>query len=392
MAEKSQPETRGPVDWVLLGATAALLALGLMLVYSSSSDLGYRLEEDAAFFFKRQLRFLGIGLVAMFVAARFPYRRLTKLSLLIMVGTLVVLILLIVSPEGGRMLFGNSVSPVEIAKLAVIIYIGHWLSSKGEQLRKLPYGLLPFTIMVGVVTGLVVAQPDLSEALVIVVVSVAMFFVAGADLLQFAVGIVGGSAAFVFVIMRIPYAMDRILPYLEELRDPLQSSNDHLIQGLVALGSGGLVGTGPGSGRMKYQWLSAAHTDSIFAIAGEELGLVGCMLLVGLFGLVVYRGFRIATHSPDPFGRLLAVGISCWIGFQALINMAVVTGTIPFTGIALPFISLGGSSLISCMAGVGIMLNVSRDVRETRPALGTSGVRLGAGARRAPSAESGTVS
>jgi cell division protein FtsW len=271
------------------------------------------------------------------------------------------LLALIVVGE-GRLLVGNSVSPVELAKLAVVIYIGHWLSSKGELLRKVPYGLLPFTIMVGVVTGLVMAQPDISEAMVIVLVAVAMFFIAGADLLQFTIGITGGIAAFVLVVRQVGPAMERLEPFFKYWQDPLSSDNPQLVQGLVALGSGGLLGLGPGNGRMKNLWLPAAHTDSIFAILGEELGLVGCLAVVGLFAILTFRGLMIARRAPDTFGSLLAVGVTCWIAFQALVNLLVVTGTMPFTGIALPFISLGGSSLVTCMVGVGILLSVSRAV------------------------------
>ncbi|MEJ2208313.1 MAG: FtsW/RodA/SpoVE family cell cycle protein [Anaerolineae bacterium] len=359
MAKKSTTYELGAPDWTLLGATAGLIALGLMMVYSSTSDLGYREWGDPAYFFKRQLIWLVIGLVVMFAAIRFPYQYWMKLSILIMAGTLLVLLLMVVL-DLGRLLFGQSFSPVELAKLAMIIYIGHWLSTKEGKLGTLPYGLLPFTIMVGVLTGLVVAQPDISEAMVIVLVAVAMFFLAGADVLQFLIGILGGGAAFAFVITRLPYAIQRLEPYLKEIKDPLHSTNFQLSQGLLALGSGGLLGFGAGNGRMKFQWLPAAHTDSIFAIVGEELGLLGCLLLIGLFAVLAYRGLRIATTAPDSFGRLLAAGITCWITSQALINMAVVTGTIPFTGIALPFISVGGSSLVTCMLGVGIMVNVSR--------------------------------
>jgi len=361
MFRKAKTQVLGSPDWILLFAALALVALGMMMVYSSSSDLGYRDYDDAAYFFKRQIRWLAVGAVAMFLAARLPYRHWMKLSIPIMAVTLLTLLGLVLFKE-GRLLVGQSVSPVEMAKLAMVIYIGHWLSSKSGQLRQLPYGLLPFTIMVGVMAGLVVAQPDISEAMVIVVVAMAMFFLAGADLVQFGIGILGGSAAFVFVITRLPHAMERLLPYLEEIRDPLHSSNLQLSQGLRGLGSGGILGLGAGSGRMKFQWLPAAHTDSIFAIVGEELGLVGCLLVIGLFVLLAYRGLRIASLVPDAFGRLLALGITCWITFQAVVNMAVVTGTIPFTGIALPFVSVGGSSLVTCMIGVGIMLGVSRTI------------------------------
>ncbi len=349
----------GSPDWILISTVVALLAIGLMMVYSSTFDMGYRLEGDAAYFFRRQLTWMLLGVVAMIVAARVHYRHWMKLSILIMGGSLLLLIVLVIVAD-GRQLFGTSVSPVELAKLSVVIYISHWLASKRELLRKLPYGLLPFTIMVGAVAGLVMAQPDLSEALLIVLMSVAMFFLAGADLIQFAIGILGGGAMFAFVISRLPPAMERLQPFLVEWRDPLHSSNEQLVQGLIAIGSGGLFGLGPGNGRMKYQWLPAGHTDSIFAMVGEELGLVGCLAVIALFALLAYRGLRIAGRAPDAFGRFLAVGITCWIVFQATINIAVVTGAIPFTGIALPFISVGGSSLVTCLVGVGIMISVSR--------------------------------
>jgi cell division protein FtsW len=334
-----------------------------MMVYSSTTDMGYRVYDDAAFFFKRQLVWLAIGLVAMFVATRMHYRHWMKLSIPIMALTLLMLVALLLMPGPvDRLLIGRSVSPVELAKLAMVVYIGHWLSSKAELLSRLPYGLLPFTIMVGVIAGLVVAQPDVSEAMVIVVVAVLMFLVAGADLVQFGIGILGGGVAFVFVVTRLTYAMERLEPWLTELRDPLSSSNTQLLHGIIAIGSGGVFGYGAGAGQMKYQWLPAAHTDSIFALIGEELGLVGCLLLIGLYVLLAYRGLRIAVLAPDAFGRLLAVGITCWITIQALVNMLVVTGTIPFTGITLPFISVGGSSLTMCMVAVGIMLSVSRTI------------------------------
>lgn len=362
-------QVSGSIDWIFLAAVAALLAIGLMMVYSSTFDMGYRLYGDPAFFFKRQLTWLAIGVMICIVVARMRYQHWMKLSLVIMIGALALLVVLVILGR-GRHLLGNSISPAELAKLAIVIYISHWLVSKEELLGRLPYGLLPFTIIVGLVAGLVMAQPDLSEALVIVLMSVAMFFLAGADLLQFVIGIIGGSAAFAFVITRLPVAMERLQPYLLEWRNPLGSTNDQLKQGLIALGSGGVLGLGPGSGRMKYQWLPAAHTDSIFAVIGEELGLVGCVAVIALFALFAYRGFRIAEKAPDGFGRLLACGITCWIVFQAAINIAVVTGTMPFTGIVLPFISVGGSSLVTCLIGVGIMLSISRS--SSKPTLQTT--------------------
>lgn len=362
MAEKSPigRKRQGPPDWILFGAVCALIAIGLMMVYSATFDMGNSMHGDPAYFIKRQLVSLGFGALAMVFAINFNYRYWMKLSIPIMLGALLMLIVL-VALDKGRQLFGDSVSPVEAAKLAMIIYIGHWLASKRvEQLRKLPVGPLPFSIIVGAIAGLVMAQPDISEAMVIVLVAVAMYFLAGADWLQFAVGITGGVAAFVLVIRQLPQAMDRLEPFLLYWRDPWSSSNDQLRQGVIAMGNGSILGTGPGSGDVSHSWLPARHTDSIFAMIGEELGLVGCVIVIGLFALVAYRGFQIARHSPDSFGALVAIGVTCWISFQALVNMAVVTGTTPFTGIALPFISVGGSSLLMCMVAMGILLNISR--------------------------------
>jgi cell division protein FtsW len=204
--------------------------------------------------------------------------------------------------------------------------------------------------------------PDLSEALVIIIIAVLMFFLAGADLLQFTVGMAGGAAAFYLVASQLEYVLGRIGGFLEAFRDPFSSGNDHLAQGLLALGSGGILGRGIGRGLVKYSWLPVAHTDSIFAVIGEELGLLGCLLVIGLFTLIVYRGLRIAALAPDAFSRMLAVGVSCWIGVQSLLNLAVVTGVIPFSGVTLPFISVGGSSLVTCLVGVGIMLSISRAI------------------------------
>lgn len=366
MPENSDTREKGPPDWILLGAVVALIAVGLMMVYSSSVYVGYEVYGDSAYFFKRQTMWLGIGAVAMFVASRIGHGHLTKVSILFMAVALVTLIALVIL--GDRLLFGQSVSPVELAKLAVIIYIGHWLASKRvEQLRRLPVGPLPFAIIVGIIAGLVMAQPDVSEALVIVLVAAAMYFLAGAHPLQFVVGIAGGTAAFYLVARQLPSVVGRFTPFLTSWRDPLSSEIGELHQlqqGLIALGSGGVLGLGPGSGRMSSGWVPYPHTDAIFTILGEELGLIGCLTVIGLFAVVAYRGFRIALNSPDTFGALLAVGITCWITFQALINVAVVTGTIPYSGIALPFISVGGSSLVTCMVGVGILLSISRVATE----------------------------
>jgi cell division protein FtsW len=271
------------------------------------------------------------------------------------------ILLLIVGKErlgSVRFFFGGSVQPSELCKLIIIIYVADWLSSKGERLRVVTYGLVPFAILIGVVAGLIVMQPDFSTAILIVVTAIAMFFVAGADILQLVIGFLVGGGTFAFLIRRSPHALERIQAYLASLFGG--EVNYHVQQNLSALRAGELFGVGLGNGDFKLGILPLAHNDSIFAVLGEELGLIGCLLVVGLFAALAYRGFQIALEAADDFGTVLATGLTCWLIFQALINVAVTTNTLPFTGIPLPFISYGGSSLAVSMTGIGLLLGISR--------------------------------
>jgi cell division protein FtsW len=209
---------------------------------------------------------------------------------------------------------------------------------------------------------LIVLQPNFSSAILLTSVAVAMFFLAGADLIQFAVGLLAGGAMFSFLITRSAHASARVKAFIAAWQDPLTGGSSQSNQALNALGSGGVFGVGPGNGRMKFGWLPMPHNDGLFAIIGEELGLVGCLIVVGLFAFVAYRGFRIASRIRDPYGTLLASGITCWITFQALIHIAMNIGAAPVTGIPLPFMSAGGSSLVFCLVGVGLLLSVSRTI------------------------------
>ncbi len=350
-------------DYLLIIITAALLIVGLMMVYSATFALGYQLYGQPTYFFIRQTLWMALGLIAMIVTARIEYHAWRKWSIPIMAGALLLLglVLAIGSDRfgGQRWLLGGSVQPGEMAKLAVIIYIADWLSSKGARIRQVTYGLVPFAILLGFVCGLIMLQPDFSTAVLIAVTAIAMFFIAGGDLWQMiASGILGG-ATFALLVTRSEYRLARITSFLDPMGDQL-GSNYQVRQILIALGSGGVTGLGLGASRQKFGYIPASHTDGIFAILGEELGLVGCLVVIALFALLAYRGFRVAMAAPDAFGTVLAGGITCSLIFQALINLAVVTATVPFTGIPLPFISFGGSSLVISMIGVGLILAVSR--------------------------------
>ena len=364
-SNRVSPVLRFRFDYWLLLSIAGMLVLGMLMVYSTTFDYGLRFQDDATFYFRRQFLALGLGLLAMVGIMQFDYHIFRRFSVpflgLTLVALLFVLFFTAISDLGAqRGLYNDSYQPSEIAKLAMIIYIAHWLSSKGDRIKLLTYGLLPFSIIVGVVCALIVRQPDLSTAGLIALVSFTLFFVAGADWRQFAVaGLLGGSV-FLVLINTLPHAQARVSAYRQALSDPAQASW-HVQQSLIALGRGGYFGVGLGESTQKFGPLPFAHTDGVFAILGEELGLAGTLLVIALLGLFVWRGLRTAVRARDSFGSLLALGVTCWIVFQAFINIAVITAVIPFTGIPLPFMSYGGTSLAISMVGAGILLNVSRD-------------------------------
>jgi cell division protein FtsW len=350
------------IDYPLIIILASLLLIGLLMIYSSSFDFGYRVFGQPTYFFGRQIIWALLGTAGMTVMMSIDYHTWRRFSVPLMGGTLLLLILLLIVGQerfgAVRSLFGGSVQPSELCKLIIIIYVADWLSSKGERIRIVTYGLIPFAILIGVVASLIVMQPDFSTAILIVVTAIAMFFIAGADIVQLGIGLIFGGATFGFLISRSEHALARVKVYLGSLGGA--DVGYHVQQNLDALRAGGITGTGLGEGVYKLGILPLAHNDSIFAVLGEELGLIGSLLVVGLFVALAYRGLQIALEAPDDFGTVLAAGLTCWLIFQALINVAVTTNTLPFTGIPLPFISYGGSSLAVSMTGVGLLLGISR--------------------------------
>jgi len=377
MTVKRIREASWRIDYFLIITVAALLIVGLMMVYSSTFDLAYKGFGDPAYFFRRQILWMVLGLGAMIVLARIEYQFWQRVAILLMAGALLLLGVVLVFGNtrfGGQrwLLPGGSVQPSELCKLAVVIYIAAWLSSKGERIRQITYGLIPFSILIGLVTGLIMFQPDLSTAVLIALTGGAMFFIAGADLLQLAISLIFGGATFVFLVSQLPHSATRIAVFLDPNSDP-NGIAYHIRQTLIALGCGGWTGVGLGAGRQKFGYMPAAHTDAIFAVLGEELGLIGCLVVIGLFVALAYRGFKIALEAPDAFGTVLAAGLTCSLIIQALVNIAVVTATLPYAGVPLPFISYGGSSLVVALASVGLLLSISRGKTKKR--------RMGARAR-----------
>ena len=351
-------------DYLLIITIAALLIVGLMMIYSATFALGYQLYDQPTYYFIRQLLWTGVGLLVMIILARTEYHNWRRFSILLLTFTLLLLGMVLVIGQvrfgGQRWLFNGSIQPSELSKLAIIIYIADWLSSKGEQIRRVSYGLIPFAILLGLITGLIVLQRSLSTAILIAATALAMFFIAGGNLWQILVTSILGGGTIFFLTTQSAYRLARVAAFLDPINaDPLDAGYQ-IRQILIALGSGGITGLGLGASRQKFGYIPASHTDGIFAILGEELGLIGSLAVLGLFAFLAYRGFRVAMLAPDSFGRVLAAGITCSLIFQAIVNMGVVTASLPFTGVTLPFISFGGSSLVITMASAGLLLAVSR--------------------------------
>ena len=352
------------VDYWLLLATAALLVFGFLMVYSTTFDLGLRFKENPVYYLTRQMGALAGGLIMVVILLQFDYHVLRYFSVPLILITIILLLFVLffgaVDYGAARALSQGSYQPSELAKLATILYIAHWLHSKGDKIKQINYGLIPFTVITGVMFALIVLQPALSTAILVGLISFTLFFVAGADLKQVILVGVGASVVVAFLMVTLPHAAQRVSDYRAALADPFQAGYQ-VRQALAALANGGLFGVGLGEGVQKFGALPLAHTDGVFAIVGEELGLFGALMLVALLAFLTWRGFRVASRARDSYGFLLALGVTVWIAYQALINLAVITSVIPFTGMPLPFLSYGGSSMLITVIGVGILLNVSRD-------------------------------
>jgi len=357
MSRKRTGTTR--TDYGLLAVVVLLVILGLMMVYSAT----FRWQEDSSLFLKKQMKWAALGFAMLALLSRVDYRILRRLALQIMgLSFLSLVAVLLVGGAGNstRSWFGQgSVQPSEFAKLAFVIYIAAWLASKGDKIRDVTYGLIPFSVLLAVVTGLILMQPDLGTAFLIVTTAVSMFFISGAEISQLLIGLVAGAPALYLIILNSEVARRRLESFFTMGSD-LRGADFQVANVLSALRAGGLAGRGLGAGTQKLYPPFVHHTDTILAVIGEELGMVGCLLIVGLFLFIAYRGLIISFRAPDAFGTLLAFGVTSWVVFQAMIHVGGNTATLPFTGITLPFISYGGSSLTMCLAAVGVLLSISR--------------------------------
>ncbi len=358
--------------WLVL-LTTTLCALGLVMVYAASAPLAAAAYGNAGLFFHEQVLWMGLGAVALVIGSRVDYHLWTRHAGLVAAG-MTVLLLAVLVPHIGVSVLGArrwihlgpiNLQPSVVAQLGVLVAGAAWLDSRGGRLHSLTDGVMPFIGRLAVVAGLVYVEKDLGSTMLVVMIGLVLLVTAGIRWRHLALVVGAGLALGVALIKAEPYRVQRYLAYLHPFAHPL-GSGYQAVQALYALGSGGVVGLGFGQSLQRTQWLPEAHTDFIFAIIGEQLGLIGSLLVLTLFVAFAIRGLRVARNAPDRLGVLLAGGITVWIAGQALLNIGGVTDSIPSTGVPLPFVSYGGSALAVAMAATGILLNISAQARRTQ--------------------------
>ena len=341
----------------------ALVVFGLIMLYSASFDFSFNEYGSSSYMFMRQVRWLGLATILAFVLSYFDYHHWRRLIVFAMLGIIGLLIAVLFLNEirlgASRTLYDGSYQPSEVAKLVTVIYLSVWLYAKRQYLHDISLGLIPLGVILGVVGGLIYLQPDLSAVGTVMILGGLLFFLAGADIKQIVFLLIAAILMAWTVVQFSATGQDRVTSFVAGLQDPTNASY-HVQRSFEAIVKGGVFGVGLGQADTKLTGLPFAPTDSIFAVIAEELGLFGSVLLMCLYAALVWRGLVIARRASDMLGTLLAAGMTFWIGIEALINMAVMVGLMPFAGNALPFISAGGSNLISTMCAIGIMLNISR--------------------------------
>jgi cell division protein FtsW len=360
-------EALKPPDALLLGSIAFLVALGLVMVYSASSAWAYMYHHDTAYYLKRQVAYFAVGMVIAYAAYRVDYRKLRTIAPALVIVSFVLLVLTLIphvgfATGGARRWLGFralSFQPSELGKLALVIFLAAKLSQLGENVRSLSKGVGPALFITLLLAAPVFVEPDMGTASLYIFTAFAVLFTAGARIEHLFMCALVMLPAAALSVGSSAYKRARIFAFINPWKDA-QNTGFHIVQSLLALGSGGLFGLGLGASRQKYFYLPEAHNDFIFAVLGEELGLLGCVAVIALFVLFAIRAINIALKAPDRFGMLLAMGCTFLIVIQAFINIGVVTSSWPVTGVPLPFISFGGTSLIVSLIAVALIANVGR--------------------------------
>ncbi|WP_052356475.1 stage V sporulation protein E [[Clostridium] dakarense] len=356
-------------DSVVFYTTMLLVFIGIIMVFSASFVQSSFKHHDAYYFLKKNLVYATLGFISMMFTAKIDYRFWKKNAKTIGIVAIILLLLVLtplgIKANGARRWLGVgglSLQPAELAKFATIIITAKLIEKRYDNIKSLTKGVIPLLMIPSLFFALIILQPNMSTAGTVILVTFVMIFVAGMDM-KFVIAMIGsGAALFAALVIAAPYRLKRVTSFLDPFQDPL-GNGYQVIQGLYALGSGGLFGMGLGKSQQKWFYIPEPQNDFIFAIIGEELGLVGCAVVIMLFVILVYRCIRIALRCSNVFACMVVIGIGAQIGIQAALNIAVATSSMPVTGVALPFISYGGTSLIIFMSAIGIVLNISKHVK-----------------------------
>lgn len=359
----------------LLFPVLLLCGIGIVMVYSASSAISMEEHNTLFYYMKRQSMFLGLSLCVMFVAASFPHKLYNSFAYIILLAALVLLIAVLVPALNVRAggadrwlrLGGFTFQPAEFAKLALILFLGYSLAKKQEMIQRFSVGFFPHALIFGVFAGLIIFQPDFGTIVVLGVICWGMMFIAGVRIWHLLLPLPLLVPLVYFLVYKVEYRMVRIMTFLNPWDDPYNTGYQ-IIHSLKAFGSGGLFGEGIGLGMQKMHYLPEPHTDFIFSIIGEELGLAGVLVILGLYGIILVRGCRIAKASPEMFGAITAAGLTLYLGIQVIINTGVALGVLPTKGLTLPFISYGGTSLVINMAAMGILMNIGASTHREQQA------------------------
>jgi len=359
-------------DYSLIALLFIVIVFGLVMLSSATSVLGYDKFTDSYWYLKHQM-LLGFlpGLLLFFVLSKINYQRLKKFYVLFFAASIILLMLVFIPGVGADFgtgsrswiyFLGISFQPAEIIKLTFLIFIATWLDKRQERLASFAYGFVPFMLYVGIMAALIIAQPDIGTLSIFLLIVFLVYFVAGAKWKHLGLIIIGAFTGLGILIKIAPYRMARLTAFLDPSADP-QGVGYHINQALLAIGSGGWFGLGLGQSRQKFQYLPEVAGDSIFAIMAEELGFVLMLILIVLFLWMFIRMIKIAERAPDTFGYLLTIGIAVWLTGQFFVNVGAMLGILPLTGLPLPLISYGGTSMIAIMAAMGIVVNISKQTQ-----------------------------
>jgi cell division protein FtsW len=363
-----------PFDFWIFITVLILLSLGTIMVFSSSAAYAYsNLNGDAYFFLKKQLIYAPLSIVAMLITMRIDYRKLGKLSPILLVISIVLLIMVAIPGIGTvqngaqrwLILGGQSLQPSEIAKVAVILFFAQSLSKRKDQLQYFLKGLMPYLLVVGLFAGLLMLEPHFSCTLIITLVACIILFTAGAKISHFILLALPAIPALIAMVILAPYRLARVVSFIDPFKDA-RGQGWQVIQSLYAIGSGGLFGKGIGKSLQKFLYIPEPYNDFIFSVLAEELGFIGVLAVMILFIIFIWRGIKISMNAQDVMGSLIAVGITSMVAVEVIINIAVVTSSMPATGMPLPFFSYGGTSLIILMSEIGVLLNISKYAKYER--------------------------